>query len=194
MKTTVLAFILTLFFFSASGQYVKETLIGGRINYVGGGRVVAGDKTVNKGFTLKIAPSIHYFIRNEISIGTGLGYEYVTDDYGRQHTVELSPNLRYYHWLTTHFYLFLHAEHALGWGSSKLENGERSRHFVQTSSLKPGVFIRFSDRVSSELTFSSLQYKHVRIKDRDSGEKITDSEWDFTWLDLSFGVSFFIGL
>lgn len=185
-------FIIGLLLFlstMAQAQYGGELVLGGRFNYIGGGRIISpdGDK-VNTGYTLKVAPSLAYFIRNGIAIGVITGYEYMTDYKGYQHTGEVIPFVRY-DIGGGKVRFFLQAESGCGWGNSKMKSGEKNRHFIWASVLKPGIWIRITDKVAAEATFSSLQYKRVKSKNLDTRETFTWDKWKFRWLDISCGVA-----
>ncbi len=185
-------FIIGLLLFlstMAQAQYGGELVLGGRFNYIGGGRIISpdGDK-INTGYSLKVAPSLAYFIRNGIAIGVITGYEYMTDYRGYQHTGEVIPFVRY-DMGGGKVRFFLQAESGCGWGSSKMKSGEKKRHFIWASVLKPGIWVRITDKVAAEATFSSLQYKRVKSKNPDTRETFTWDEWKFRWLDISCGVA-----
>lgn len=173
----------------AQAQYGGEMVLGGRLNYIGGGRIISpeGDK-INMGYTLKVAPSLAYFIRNGIAIGVIAGYEYTTDYKGYQHTGEVIPFVRY-DIGGGKVRFFLQAESGCGWGRSEMKSGEKNRHFIWTSALKPGIWIRITDKVAAEATFSSLQYKRVKSENLDTDETFTWDKWKFRWLDISCGVA-----
>ena len=63
MNRGILGILLLLSTLTASAQYGGDWVVGGRVNYVGGGKIVTPDRgRVNTGFTLKVAPSLAYFI------------------------------------------------------------------------------------------------------------------------------------
>ena len=69
MNRGILGILLLLSTLTASAQYGGDWVVGGRVNYVGGGKIVTPDRgRVNTGFTLKVAPSLAYFIRNGICL------------------------------------------------------------------------------------------------------------------------------
>lgn len=172
----------------ARAQYGGELILGGRFNYVGGGRVVTPEgKKVNTGYTLKISPSLAYFIRNGLAIGVNTGYEYVTDDNGHQHTGEIIPFLRY-DFGGGRVRVFAQAESGVGWGKSRMDDGNRGKHFLWNSALKPGIFVRITEHLGSEMTVSSLKYNYVKATDLDNGESTVRHNWKFRWLDLSWGL------
>lgn len=183
-------FILLLLAGTAvKAQYSQEWVIGGRINYMNGGRVLMPDGERKKaGYTIKVAPSLAYFIRNDLAVGVGVGYEYTKDLRGRQHTGEIVPFIRY-DFGGGQVRPFLRAETGWGWGRSYMKEGNDGKHFLWTSTLKPGVWIRITDRWAAEATFSSLQYKRVKATDLETDETITRDKWKFRWLDISFGFA-----
>ena len=189
MNRVILGILLLLITLTASAQYGGDWVVGGRVNYVGGGKIVTPDRgRVNTGFTLKVAPSLAYFIRNGIALGVITSYEFMKDSQGHQHTGEVLPFLRYdVGGGSVRF--FMQLESGCGWGKSRMKDGADGKHFLWTTNLKPGLFIRITDHWAAEATFSCLQYKHVKATDLDSGESVVRDKWDFTWLDISFGVA-----
>lgn len=92
MNRGILGILLLLITLTASAQYGGDWVVGGRVNYVGGGKIVTPDRgRVNTGFTLKVAPSLAYFIRNGIALGVITSYEFMKDSQGHQHTGEVLP-------------------------------------------------------------------------------------------------------
>lgn len=189
MNKGILFILLLLGCLTASAQYGGDLILGGRINYVGGGKIVTPDhQRVNTGFTLKVAPSLAYFIRNGIAVGVITGYEFMKDRRGHQNTGEILPFLRYDVGGGV-IRFFVQLESGCGWGKSHLKDGADGKHFLWTTNLKPGLYIRITDHWAAEATFSCLQYKHVKATDLQSGESVMRDKWDFTWLDISFGVA-----
>lgn len=189
MNKGILWILFLLCTLTASAQYGGDWMLGGRVNYVGGGKILTPDGgRANAGFTLKVAPSLAYFIRNGIAIGVITSYEFMKDSQGRQHTGEILPFLRY-DVGGGHVRFFMQLESGCGWGRSRLKDGADGKHFLWTTNLKPGLFIRITDQWAAEATFSCLQYKHVKATDLDSGEAVVRDKWDFAWLDISFGIT-----
>lgn len=185
--------MLLIVFFMASpalqAQYSGEWVVGGRLNYMDGGRILMPDGVRKKaGFTLNVAPSLAYFIRNGLAVGVGVGYEYTKDLRGRQHTGKVAPFLRY-DFGGGRLRPFLQAETGWGWGRSFMKDGSDGKHFLWTSSLKPGLWIRITDHFAAEATFSSLEYKRVKATDLDSDASVQREKWKFRWLDISFGFA-----
>lgn len=165
-------------------------IVGGRVNYIGGGRVVTADhKVENKGFSLSVAPSFGYYINNLMSVGTSVGYERVQDDRGHQNTYSVTPFIRYF-FPVKQVFLFVQGESGIGFGRSRLDKGERNRHFIWNSGLKPGFFFNISEHLSAEATFSRLEYRRVWVEDLSSHKKTSGGEWKYQVLDISFGVSY----
>lgn len=190
-------FLICLFFclaFSVKAQYGGELTIGARMNYVGGGRVIAADgERVNLGYTIKGTFSPGYFILNSLAVGANLGYEHMKDDRGHQYTLEALPFVRYY---TPHsdFRFFVQLEGGYGWGESYLKAGPDGQHRLWMSTLKPGLFVRVKDYMAIEVSVMSLEYKKVYMKDKNSHRETSMERWRYNWLDVSFGVAFVIGL
>lgn len=185
--------MLSIVFLASSialqAQYSREWVVGGRINYMDGGRILMPDGGRKKaGFTLNAAPSLAYFIRNGIAVGVGVGYEYTEDMKGRQHTGKVAPFVRY-DFGGGRLRPFLQAEMGWGWGRSFMKDGSDGKHFLWTSSLKPGLWIRITDHLAAEATFSSLEYKRVRATDLDTEASVRREKWKFRCLDISFGFA-----
>lgn len=171
-------------------QYGGEWVLGGRFNYTGGGRVMMPDGSkVKRGFTISAAPSLAYFIRNGLAVGMSVGYEYLSDREGHQNTAELMPFIRY-DFGGGRLRFFLQGASGIALGKSVMKNENDGRHFIWNSTLKPGLWIRITDQIATEATFSSLSYKRIRMTDLKTDEVFTDEKWKFRWLDISFGVAF----
>lgn len=194
MKNILLTCLLFCLAISVEAQYGAELTIGGRLNYVGGGRIRTYDgKVINLGYTIKGIVSPGYFVCNNIALGTNLAYEYMKDEAGHQYTLEAAPFFRYY---TPHgaVRFFAQLEGGYGWGRSYLKGGHDGEHHLWFSSLKPGIFVRLKDAMAIEVSVMSLEYKKVYMKDMHSHRRTTLDRWKFNWLDVSFGVTFIIGL
>lgn len=194
MKKILVACLFLFLGLAVKSQYGAELMIGARINYVGGGRIVTWDgKRVNLGYTIQGIVSPGYFVCNNLALGVNLGYEYMKDEEGHQYTLQTIPFLRYY---TPHGALrfFAQLESGYGWGESFLRNGHDGSHTLWISTLKPGLFIRVKDYMAVEVTVMSLEYKEINMKDQISHQRTFTSKWKYNWLDISFGVSFLIGL
>lgn len=194
LKNIFLYSVLLCLGISARAQYGGELTIGARMNYVGGGRVIAPNgERINLGYTIKGIVSPGYFILNSLAVGANLGYEYMTDDDGRQYTLDAKPFVRYY---TPHgdFRFFMQLEGGYGWGKSYLKTGPDGQHHLWESSWRPGIFARVKDYMAIEVSLMSLEYKKVYIQDRNSHQRSTVEKWRYNWLDVSFGVAFLIGL
>lgn len=194
MKKTILFCFLLGLSVSLKAQYGGELTIGARMNYIGGGRVMTADgKIVNLGYTIKGVLSPGYFITNSFALGANLGYEYLMDDLGHQYTLEALPFIRYY---TPRGGLrfFVQLESGYGWGESYMKAGHDGRHGVWISTLKPGIFARVKEYLAVEVSLMSLEYKKIYMNDKRSNSRVTTQKWRYNWLDVSFGVSFIIGL
>lgn len=173
----------------ARGQYSGEWVVGGRINYMNSGRILTPDGERKKAsFSIKAAPSLAYFIRNGLAVGIGVGYEYARDLRGHQHTGEVMPFVRY-DFGGGRVRPFLRAETGWGWGRSYMKEGNDGKHFLWTSTLKPGIWIRITDHFAAEATISSLEYKRIKATDLETNETIRREKWKFRWLDISFGFA-----
>lgn len=189
MKKWFLIGICLLSCLGVRAQYGGDWVVGGRINYVNGGRIVTPDGERKKaGYSLRIAPSLAYFVRNGIAVGVGVGYEYMQDPRGHQNTGELMPFLRY-DFGGGRARFFMQLESSLGWGKSKMKDGEEAKHFVWSPRLKPGIWVRITDHLAVEATISSLEYKHVKSTDLGSHDTLVRDKWKFRWLDISFGFA-----
>lgn len=193
-KIVLLSFVLLIIgVLKAQNEYYfrdGKFILGGRINYIGGGRVVTNDhKIQNKGYTLKVAPSFGYYINNLMSVGSSVGYEHVKDGRGKQNTYSVTPYFRYYFPVKQSF-LFLQAESGIGFGRNRLNGGERNSYLIWDSGLKPGFFFNLSERVGAEITFSRVEYRKIWIKDKHSQLKSSGSELKYQILDISFGFSY----
>ena len=171
----------------ANAQYGGQWILGERLNFTNGGRVVTetGEKK-NNGFTFKVAPSLGYFVRNGLAVGMGVGYEYMKDVNGHQHTFELTPFVRY-DFGGGSVRPFLQAEGSFGWGRSSMKKGSDARHYLWMPALKPGLWIRFTDNLAAQATVMSLRYERVRLTDLKTDKVWKQSRWEFRWLDISFG-------
>ncbi|MCC8172940.1 MAG: hypothetical protein LIO65_00625 [Odoribacter sp.] len=188
MKKLIIFVLFILLAFIAKAQYGSEFMLGGRINYIGGGKVWNGDKLENKGYTLRTSPAVGYFIYNNVALGTTVTYEYVTDDLGRQNTWEFIPYIRYYT-PGGDARFFLELQGGYGLGTSVMKEGNDGKHHLWLGTLKPGLFIRFLDNFATEITISTLSYKDIWAKDKVTGDIYQHTKWDFEWLDFSFGAT-----
>lgn len=183
---------LLLFVFLLAGgvvhaQYGGQWILGERLNFINGGRVMTetGKKESN-GFMFKAAPSLGYFVRNGLAVGVGVGYEYMKDLNGHQNTFEVTPFVRY-DFGGGEVRPFLLAESGFGWGKSDMKKGADARHYLWTPALKPGIWIRFTDNLAVQATVMSLRYERARLTDLDTGEVWKQNRWNFRWLDISCG-------
>lgn len=184
--------IILLLFCSlgVKAQYVGEWALGGRINYTNGGRIATPEGEIRKnGFALKVAPSLAYFVRNGMAVGMSVGYEYVKDFQGHQYTGEVVPFI-HCDFSGGKFRPFLRLESGVGWGKSDMKKGSDGKHFLWTSALKPGLWIRITEQWATEATICNFQYVHARITDVKTDETLTRNKWKFRWLDISCGVNF----
>lgn len=192
MKKFLFCCAILCFALSLKAQYGSEFFLRTRVNYIGGGRITKPDgQRVNLGYTLKGVISPGYFAWNNLEMGVNLGYEYMTDDRGRQNTWEALPFVRYYAG-ESDFRFFLQLESGWGWGESRMKEGHDGSHRLWVSSLRPGIWGRIKDYMAIELTLMSLEYKQVDMKDKENGTQSRKKDWQFQWLDIGFGVNFII--
>lgn len=194
MKKVIFSCLFLCLLMTLKAQYGAELTVGARVNYIGGGRIRTSDgEVVNLGYTLKGVVSPGYFVYNNIAVGVNLGYEYMMDDLGHQYTLEAVPFIRCY---TPHgtLRLFGQLESGYGWGRSFMKNGHDGQHSLWVSTLKPGLFIRIKEYMAAEITLMSLEYKKVYMTDKTGNGPAIAQRWKYNWLDMSFGVSFIIGL
>ncbi|MCM1031962.1 MAG: hypothetical protein NC410_11050 [Oscillibacter sp.] len=189
MNKGLFLFLLLLLGSLAHAQYGGQWILGERLNFVNGGRVMTetGEKK-NNGFMFKVAPSLGYFVRNGLAVGVGVGYEYMKDVNGHQNTFEVTPFVRY-DFGGGQVRPFLLAESAFGWGKSDMKKGNDGRHYLWTPALKPGIWIRFTDSLAAEATVMSLRYEHAKLTDLKTDEALVRNRWKFRWLDISFGFN-----
>lgn len=190
MNRWILFILLVAGSMSARAQYGGQWTLGGRFNFMNGGQIITEDgKKKDNGFLIKVAPSLGYFIRNGFAVGTQVGYEYMSDVNGHQHTFEVVPFIRY-DFGGGRLRPFLLAESGFGWGKSYMKDANDGRHFLWTPALKPGLWIRLTDNLAVEATVMSLKYEHAKLTDLKTDDTIERDRWKFRWLDISFGVDF----
>lgn len=182
----LLLMVMSLF---AKAQYGGQWILGGRLNFINGGRIITEDgRKKDNGYMFKVAPSLGYFVRNGLVVGVGTGYEYMKDVNGHQNTFEVVPFIRY-DLGGGSVRPFLLAESGFGWGKSYIKDANDGRHFLWTSALKPGIWVRVTDRFAMEATLMSLKYEQARMTDLKTDEVTERNRWKFRWLDISFGFN-----
>lgn len=191
MKKLLLLLLLLGCGFALRAQDYGEFILGGRLNYVGGGRVITDVGRKSLGYTLKVTAAPGYFFAKGWCAGINLGYEYVTDSEGRQYTLEGLPFLRYYTPGKSNVHFFVQLESGPGWGQSLMKAGDDGRHFLWNTTLKPGLFMRIKDGWAAEVTLTSLEFKNINI--RSGGKRQEFNQWRFEGLSISFGVSLMFG-
>ncbi len=189
MNRGFLLFILLIAGGVVHAQYGGQWILGERVNFVNGGRVITetGEKK-NNGFMFKVAPSLGYFVRNGLAVGVGVGYEYMKDVNGHQNTFEVTPFVRY-DFGGGQVRPFLLAESSFGWGKSDMKKWNDARHYLWTPALKPGVWIRLTDNFAVEATLMSLKYERTRLTDLETDEVWKQDRWKYRWLDISVGFN-----
>lgn len=190
MKKIFLLFLLLECCIAAHAQYGGEFVLGARLNYVGGGRAIQDWGRKDLGYTLKFTVSPGYFILRQCCVGLNLGYEYMTDDKGHQYTLESLPYIRYYSKGEV-LRFFLQLETGPGWGQSILKADHDGRHFLWTTTLKPGLYIRIKNGFATEVTLSTLENRNINI--HSDSKNLKFNRWDFQLLSISFGVSWIFG-
>ena len=190
MKRIFLLFFLFGWCVAAQAQYGGEFVLGARINYVGGGRVIQDWGRKDLGYTLKFTASPGYFMHRKWCVGVNLGYEFMTDAKGHQYTFESLPYIRYYSRGEV-LRFFLQLESGPGWGRSILKDDNDGRHFLWMTTLKPGLYIRIKNGFATEVTISNLENKNINIQS--GGKNLKFNRWDFQVLSISFGVSWIFG-
>lgn len=189
MKRTLLFYLFLISGFVSQAQSWGDFILGGRFNYVGGGRTITEVGRKSLGYTLKFTASPGYFFRNQWSFGANLSYEYMTDSKGYQYTLESLPYLRFYS-RGESLRFFLQLESGPAWGQSFLDGGNDGKHFLWISSLKPGLYIRIKENWSSEITISDLTHRSININS--GGRQTHYNRWNFQALSISFGMSWII--
>lgn len=190
MRKIFILFLFIALCMVARAQYGGEFVLGTRINYVGGGRVIQDWGRKDLGYTLKLTVSPGYFIHRKWCVGLNLGYEFMTDDKGHQYTLEGLPYIRYYSKGEV-LRFFLQLESGPGWGQSILKAGNDGRHFLWITTLKPGLYIRIKNGFATEVTVSNLENRYIDI--HSAGKNLKFNRWDFQFLSISFGVSWIFG-
>lgn len=188
MNRGFLVFLLILVSFASQAQYGGQWVLGGRVNFINGGRIITEEGRKDNGFMFKVAPSLGYYVRNGLVVGFGTGYEYMKDVNGHQHTLEVVPFVRY-DLGGGQIRPFLLLESGFGWGKSYMKEVNDGRHFLWTSALKPGIWVRVTDHFAMEATVMSLQYEHAKMTDLKTDEVFERNRWKFRWLDISFGFN-----
>lgn len=190
MKKILILCLLLVCSVLAYAQYGGEFVLGARINYVGGGRVLQDWGRRDLGYTLKVTASPGYFMLRRWCVGLNLGYEYMADDKGHQYTLEGLPYVRYYSKGEV-LRFFLQLESGPGWGQSILKADNDGRHFLWVTTLKPGLYIRIKNGFATEVTLSNLENRNINI--HSAGKHLRFNRWDFQFLSISFGVSWIFG-
>ncbi|APD06634.1 hypothetical protein UJ101_01106 [Flavobacteriaceae bacterium UJ101] len=183
MKKFLLSAVLVtagLFIFGQEkGAYFQKgkKFIGGSLQFER-----AEDSNKDKTTSTKLIPQFGYFIKNDVAIGLGAGYqrtemEAVNSDF-KKYT--LDPFIRKYWIPSQRLGLFAQADASLGWG--KEENDGTT--FVWGINVRPGVTYFFSDKIAFDSTLGRLGYN-------DNGNDARDYGIGLSLEDVTLGFRFF---
>ena len=99
MIKSLLIVLFTFFLFQLSAQTEKGTiLLGGQFSYSKTFGKDASDYNIGRASIRKtnLIPQLGYFIKENIAIGTGIGYTYYKQSYVKQKGLVIAPFGRYY--------------------------------------------------------------------------------------------------
>lgn len=178
---------------------------------------VNGRTSADKGSSYTLSPSIGYFIKDNLEIGAGVGYEKQTSEwttpsafnvthstYERKRD-ELRVFARQYKYLTERFALHTTLAGGIGTATQQLSyerstpqyqsNHNRYYDRVRTVSLSPGIAFFPTDRLALSANLGALQYEHKATHNsnwqKHQGTPIVDQDiHESKYKTNSFGLDF----
>jgi len=177
MKKLLLIAAIAVSVFKASAQTEQGNIVlGGTAQYT---------ESDGDNHQLTITPAIGYFVSNNLSIGTGIGYVQTKNSLGKSDAFVVSPFGRVYKSLgSEQFKFFGELAVPLAFGNVKNSSGNKVGETSSVGvSLSPGFVFFPTKKFGIELGFNGVSYQKTTFKP-DNGAK-SDNE------TFSIGADFF---
>lgn len=195
MKKVILSIaLLSGIAFTTQAQTEKGNfVVGGNVSYSTLKTDAEGAKASHE---FSIVPNIGYFVSDNISIGTGIGYQTSKASQesltGKQEAFVIAPFGRYYTPVAEKFKFFSQLSVPMAFGTVKaidedLKVGDKSGNSTSIGvALSPGFAYYPSSKIGIEFALNGISYNNQSFEDAD-GNKIKGSGSD----SFSIGTDFF---
>ena len=183
MKKIVISAFLLVSSMTLMAQENQKTYFQEGKKFIGGSVQFEREEDSNKDKTTstKIIPQVGYFIKNDIAIGLGAGYERseieAIDSDFKKYT--LDPFARKYWIPTSRLGIFAQADASLGWG----EESDNTT-FVWGINVRPGVTYFLSEKIAFDTTLGRIGYN-------DNGDDARDHGFGLSLDDVALGFKYF---
>ncbi|UZR95298.1 outer membrane beta-barrel protein [Chondrinema litorale] len=206
MKYLYSTLLLIIISFSANAQLSKGLKqIGGSINASHSKTnsenpgYISSDIYDDSRTSFSFSPSFGFFIKDNISLSAGLGYNYLKniseypDDEGttketfKNKSFTFTINSRFHKSVTDNFYLFLQPSASVSIGNRQYEQheDEGTKYYTFSLGISPGLLFMINEKFGIESTFGFLGYTKSKNKPYDDSQTLPNSENN----NLNFNLS-----
>lgn len=195
MKKVILSIaLLSGIAFTTQAQTEQgKFVVGGNISYNTLKTDAEGAKSSHE---FSILPNLGYFVSDNISIGTGIGYQTFKDSkkslIGKQEAFVIAPFGRYYTPVAEKFKFFGQLSVPMAFGTTKaidedLKVGDKNGNSTSIGvALSPGFAYFPTSKIGIEFALNGISYNNQSFEDAD-GDKIKGAGSD----SFSIGTDFF---
>lgn len=190
MKKLILSIaLLSGIAFTTQAQTEKgKFLVGGNASFETKKSDASGAKAAN---SFSLIPNVGYFIKDNLAVGTGVGFATSKNDVQKNQAFVIKPYGRHYTSVAQNFKFFGQLSVPMAFGTEKeVVNSKVGKKTGKTTSigvaLSPGFAYYPSSKLGIEFAFKGIAYENYRVKDGDGKRRKGHGHDSF-----SIGADFF---